>query len=383
MRATPVARATLGYVLAPAALVGAAEAAYAALLIHDPVENPQRAPFAGVFFARAGALTALALGVIWSVLRAWRARRTVARLPGELGEMPAPGAFRSLLARSLGDDRLDVAYWIPSAGRYVDDGGHPVSPAPGPEQAATAVVRGGEPVALVVHDRALQAQHDLDREIGAAARLAVDNERLRAETLVQLERLRASRARVVAMADTTRRQLERDLHDGAQQTLLAVLYELRLAGGAAVTAGNLDLAKALAQGSREAELGLDELRDLAHGIFPAILTEAGLGPALWTLADQAPIPIEIDEVVEARYPAGAETAAYLVVRDAVDDAATRAATHVVARVDATADRLVVEVRDDGGARSSDGLVHLADRVGALGGRMDVHGPRVRAEIPCA
>ena len=122
-----------------------------------------------------------------------------------------------------------MAYWLPGSRRYVDHSGRPVDPHASGARSVTPIVRNGEPVALVIHDQALSAALDLEREIGTAARLAVDNERLRAEVLAQLEDLRASRARIVEAGDAARRRIERDLHDGAQQRLLALSYELRLA----------------------------------------------------------------------------------------------------------------------------------------------------------
>jgi signal transduction histidine kinase len=244
-------------------------------------------------------------------------------------------------------------------------------------------VRDGQPLAVVVHDWALAAEHDLEREIGAAARLAVDNERLRAENLAQLEDLRASRTRLVATADATRRRLERDLHDGAQQRLLAALYELRLAASATSTQ-NSDpaLVAKLSEASRLAEQTLSELRELAHGIYPAILTEAGLGPSLRTFADRAPIAVEITGVVDDRFDANVEAASYLVVVETVNDASRNTATLASVRVHNGGASLIVDVDHDGSTTSSDLAVHLADRVGALGGQLAVDGTAVRAELPC-
>jgi signal transduction histidine kinase len=382
-RASPAARSAMWYGLGPAALVGLTQAAHAGVLVWEPAEDPRRAVFAALFVARAAALALLAAGVTWSVVRARRICSAVARLADELGAAPAPGMLRAALARSLGDDSLDVLYWLRGSRHYVDASGHAAEPCTQDGQAATQIVRQGEPVALVLHDRSVHAEHDLEHEIGPAARLAVDNERLRAEVLSQLEHLRASRVRIVETADATRRRLERDLHDGAQQRLLAVSYQLRLARAAAEADGERVAATALSAAEQEARCALSDLRDLAHGIFPAVLTEAGLGPALWTLADQSAVPVDIEHAPEGRYPSTAETAAYLVVREAVEDGARRSASHVTVRLSQDRDHLVVEVRDDGNARRTGGPVHLGDRVGAVGGRLDVRGAQLRAEIPCA
>ena len=170
-----------------------------------------------------------ALGVLWGALRAVRTNQSVSRLAASLDVAPAPGTLGVTLARWFGDPRLTVAYWSDSTQSYVDPSGHAVDPVPARSQVATPIVRRDAPVAVIVHDRSLLAEHDLAAELGAAARLVVDNERYRADILAQLADLRASQARIVATADGTRRQLERDLHDGAQQRLLAVLYELRRA----------------------------------------------------------------------------------------------------------------------------------------------------------
>ena len=183
-------------------------------------------------------------------------------------------------------------------------------------------------MAIVVHDAALLEGPALEREIGSAARLAVENERLQAEVLAQLEDLRASRARIVETGDAERRRLERDLHDGAQQRLLALSYDLRLARAAAEAEGDREHATLLASAGDEAQAALGELRELAHGIYPAILAEAGLAPALATLADEAPLPVELGEVPPERYGAPVETAAYLTVAEAIADAAGRRATFV-------------------------------------------------------
>ena len=147
-------------------------------------------------------------------------------------------------------------------------------------------------MALVAHDTTLSGAEALEREIGAAARLAVDNERLRAGALSQLEDLRASRARIVDAGDAARRRLERDLHDGAQQRLLTLSFELRLARAAAEAAGDEELAGLLASSGAEVQAALDELRELAHGIYPAILTEAGLGPGAADAGRRRAVPVE-------------------------------------------------------------------------------------------
>jgi signal transduction histidine kinase len=313
------------------------------------------------------------------VIRARRARSAIARLAADLGEAPAPGSLQAALARSLGDETLEVAYWLPRSQRYVDAAGRPLEPLAADGRAATTIVRGGQPVALVLHDSALSGAA-MERELGAATRLAVDNERLRAEVVSQIEDLRASRARIVEAGDATRRRLERDLHDGAQQRLLALSYDLRIARAAAEKDGDLVDARLLAEAAGEAQAALEELRELAHGIHPAILTEAGLGPALATLADAAGLPVEIGEIPAERFPAPVETAVYVVVAEAIADAARRSAGFASVSVTSDDGLLFVEVADDGAKRIS-ALTHVADRVGARGGRLEAANGIVRAQIP--
>jgi DNA-binding NarL/FixJ family response regulator len=226
---------------------------------------------------------------------------------------------------------------------------------------------------------ALVDERELERALGSAAKLAVENEALRAEVLAQLHDLRGSRTRIVEAGDAERRRLERNLHDGAQQRLLALSYDVRLARA---EAAEEELAALLDAAGDETDAALDELRDLAHGIYPAILTEAGLAAALETLADEAPLPVEVGDVDAARHAPAVETTAYIAIADAIEDARGRGATFLAARVIREGDRLVITAEDDGVPRGSR-LVHVADRVGALGGSLDVGEKSLRAEVPCA
>jgi len=382
VRSTQAARRSLLYVLAPAAGAAIATATYALVLVRDGAENPRRQPFTGLFVVRASALVVLAAGVSLDAWRRYRTARAISRLVDDLGAAPPPGSLGAALGRSLGDEHVEVAYWLNGSKRFVDAAGREVEPRDQRGRATTSIVRDGQLVATVVHDSAISSDRDLEREIGAAARLAVDNERLRAEILAQLHDLQASRSRIVETADATRRRIERDLHDGAQQRLLAASYELRLASSVAAAEGDLTLVDRLSACAEGVQHALVELRNLAHGIFPAVLTEAGLEPAIRTLADRSPLPVELGELVEDRFAAAAETAAYVVVAEAVDDASRRAATHVDVAVAEDRRCLVVDVCHDGTEYTPTVVTHLRDRVGALGGRVDVNGTRVRAEIPC-
>jgi len=365
--ASPAARRTEVPLLATLALAGGAEAAYGVALILQPAENPERTSFLTLYVVAGCALTLVALAAGWTMAQARRKRSAVARLASDLETAPPAGSLAAALARSLDDPRLDVAY--PVGERLVDGAGHPIET---DGRQATPLVRDGATIALLLHEPGSMLPHELERELGSAARLAIENERLRAEVLSRLHELRASRARIVATADTERRRLERDLHDGAQQQLLAVSYDLRRA----LSEADGHLASALQAGIEEVESALDELRELAHGIHPASLSEAGLDAALRTLADSARAPLEIVACTQERLPPAAEAAAYAVAIEALERTDEDG---VVLRATRSGHTLVVDAEGAGIAPS----VYLADRVGALGGTVAATARGLRAVIPCA
>lgn len=374
------ARRVLVPVAGPGMLFATAVIAHSIAVQRVAVEDPSEPLFLAIFLVGCVAVMLVAAGLGWDVLRTQAQRRSVARIVASLGEAPAPGSLGSALAHAVGDPDLRIAYRLSDPDRYVDAHGRPVpDPVAGPGRALTALVRDGQRVAVVSHTTALP---ELEREMGAAVRLGLENERLQAESLARLEELRASRARIVETADAERRRLERDLHDGAQQQLLAVSYEIRLARAGAKTDGDARTATLLEEAIDESQAALGELRELAHGIYPAILAEAGLGPAFATLADSAPLPVEIRNAVAGRFPAPVESAAYLLVIEALDDAARRGASHAAIDTVRDRDRLVVTVEDNGSDRDSE-PVRLADRVGALSGTLEVEPTRLRAKFPCA
>jgi signal transduction histidine kinase len=383
------ARRTLVPVALPAIALAGAVVAHTVALHRIPVEDPSHPAFLSIFAAQSSAVLLLAAGLVLAVVRTRSQRRAVSRMVTDLGEAPPPGSLESALGRALGDPALRIAYWLPSSERYVDANGRPVDPPSGqPGRAVTTLVRDDRPIAVVSHGGAFT---ELEREIGPAVRLGLENERLQAEVLAQIDQLRASRARIVETGDAERRRLERNLHDGAQQRLLALSYDIRLARAAAESNGDGATQTTLADGVDEAQAALRELRELAHGIFPAILAEAGLQSALETLADSAPLPVEVNGFAEERLPAPVEMAAYVMVAEALDDAIARRATVVTVAMAVDQGRLVVTVTDDGSPRQVEevaeaadaSMVAVADRVGAVGGALDV-GPRtLQASIPCA
>ncbi len=376
----PARRALLPVAL-PAILLAAAVVVHAIALRRRPLEDPSQLAFRAIFVTGCAAVLLLAAGLVWAAVRTRVQRRAVARIATSLGQAPPPGSLRAALAQAVGDPELRIAYWLPDVDveRHVDASGRPVAePVAVTGRAVTALVSDGRRVAVVSHTTALP---DLERALGAAVRLALENERLQAEALARLDQLRASRVRIVETGDAERRRLERDLHDGAQQRLLALSYDLRLARAGAQTDGDTRTGSLLAEATGPAQAALGELRELAHGIYPAILAEAGLAAALATLGDAAPLPVEIRDPIEGRCPAAVETAAYLLVAEALQDAAGRGASHTTVSVVHDGGRLLVTVDDDGSGRTT-GMVQLADRVGALDGRLAVEPTRLRAELPC-
>jgi signal transduction histidine kinase len=329
-----------------------------------------------LWLGQAVALVALALGVSWEWVRSRRTRSALARLVVELAASPSPGGLGAVLARTLGDPSLTLLYPLPD-GRRVDARGRPTKPGPG--QTVTPLVRGGQTVALLAHRPGLLDDPGLVEQIAATARLALDNERLQAQVHAQLQDLRASRTRIVERGDAERRRLERDLHDGAQQRLVSLALSLRLARLGDVTASD---AAALEQAEAEIRQALAELRELAHGLYPAALTEEGLGAALQALAEQAASPLALGRLPQERFEQKVEAAAYFLVAETLKRSRPRRAAVEAAPADG---QLVVEIQTD--QQPPQGLTDLADRVGALDGRLLVQaasggGTRIRAELPC-
>ena len=315
----------------------------------------------------------------------------VGKLIARLGETPGRGQLRDELARALGDPTIELVYWLPDGERFVDARGRTVQlPAPGSGRGVTRVERDGELVAAIVHD-ALNFDRELDA-IGAAAAIALENERLDAELRAKVAELRESRSRMLRIGLEERRRLERDLHDGAQQRLVSMALNMRLARDR--MREDPDAAERLLDGaSSELDAALEELRELARGIHPAVLSDRGLDAALETLARRAPLPVELNRDARERLPESIELAAYFVVSEALTNVAKYAdATHAQVNVARRNGKLLVEVTDDGvgGAdpTGGTGLRGLADRLAVIEGRLEVESPpgagtTIRARIPCA
>ena len=327
------------------------------------------------------------LGLLLGILRARWSEGRIAGLVVELGRGVPVGGLRDVLARALGDPTLELAFAGPSGSGFVDAHGLAVElPVADGSRTVTRLERDGELVGVLVHDPEVESEAPgLVEAVGNAARLALENERLAAEVRAQLEEVRASRARVVEAADAERRRVERDLHDGAQQRLVALAMRLQVAKETTPGASVL-----LDEATAELQTAIGEVRGLARGIHPTILTEAGLRAAVDALAERTQVPVSVD-IPDRRYDPQVEAAAYFVVAEALTNVA-RYAGATEARVSADQDhgRLVVTIVDDGrgGAdpAAGSGLRGLADRLAAMDGRLTVSSPPdggtiVRAELP--
>jgi signal transduction histidine kinase len=309
-----------------------------------------------------------------------------------LASAPPPGSpVREMLAESLGDRDLQVAYWLPDRRIFVNERGAPVElPEPDSGRAWTSVDRGGRRVAAIIHDADLDAGPELVQAAAAAAALALDNEQLKADLRARLEELRASRVRIVEAGDSARKRIERDLHDGAQQQLVALALDLRMLK--AKVHGDGDSAALVERANAKLAAALDELRELARGIHPAILSDRGLAPAIQALTRRVSLPIDCDLRVEGRLPDAVEAAAYFVVAEAITNVVKYSeAGRATVRAWQEGDRIEVEVVDDGiggaDAAGGTGLRGLADRLAAVDGALTVESPvgegtRVHASIPC-
>ncbi len=305
--------------------------------------------------------------------------------------LSADAPVREALAESLGDRTLSIAYWLPDREAFVDEEGHPVPlPEPGSDRAWTAVDYEGQRVAAIIHAAHLEASPELVQAAAAAASLALDNERLKADLRARVEELRASRVRIVEASNAARRKVERDLHDGAQQQLVALALELQLLRTR--VGENPDALELIDGIDQKLRAALEELRELARGIHPGILTDRGLAVALDALVTRAPLPVVQEIDLPERPPAPVETVGYYVITEALANVLKYAeAKTAVVRAHYSGEDVIVELEDDGNGRADErkgsGLQGLRDRVATLDGTLMViaepgTGTLIRARIPC-
>ena len=313
-------------------------------------------------------------GVAGTVL-AGRAEAAVVGLVVDLGKLSGRGALRDRLAETVGDPTLEVGFWVPAQERYVDELGRPLELSGLDGRELTAIDDGGSQVAILLHDPGILDDPQLRAGVGSATRLAVANARLQAEIADRAAGIEASQQRIVRAADEQGRRLELELRQGPLRRLERV---------AVLAAGVDDDLR------RQADAAQTELRELAHGIRPGLLTERGLAAALGGLAGGAAVPVEL-EVTPARFAPVVEATAYFVCAEALTNVAKHGrASHATVRIAPDRGQLVMTVVDDGvgGAalQPGSGLRGLADRVAALGGRLTVEdapagGTVLAASIP--
>lgn len=307
-------------------------------------------------------------------------------------ESPRRPQLGVALAAALGDPSVEIAYWAREPGVYVDGDGHELElPAVGSDRAAVEVESGRRRIGAIVYDATLIAEPAVVRSAARVLALALDNERLTAELRASGERLRASRARIVAAADDERRRIAQDLHDGLQSRLVLLAIgigsvDADLTASPSVRASTAELATRLQE-------AIAELRELAQGLMPAVLTERGLYAATRELAARAPIPIEMHVGANGTpLPTPVESTGYYVIAEALTNAIKHSrARKLVMRLGQDEGALWIEIQDDGvgGARigGGTGMRSMADRVDALGGRLVVDSPAgggttIVTEIPC-
>ena len=371
--ATSAARRTIAPVLLPGAIfLGLVVAHQVHDLGHGWVGTDQLDQT--LRLAESVTLVAVALGVGWQRVAARRIRGRLAGLVVEMTGALRPGGLRDLISAALDDPTLELLY--PFQGGWIDPAGRQEALPSSEARAVTSLLQDDEVAAVVIHTPGLLDDARLVEELGRAARLAIDHERLQAQQRAHLERLRAARTAIVAATDAERRRLERDLHDGAQQALAGLAMAIGLARGSA--GGEHAERMALAQG--RVRTALNGVRALAHATYPAALDEAGLAAALDVLSDWRP-NVELGALPERRLDPALEASAYFIVA-----ALTRTDGDAMVDVDVHHEpaQLVIDVR----AGAPPELAEAEDRVGALSGQFAVNetpagDTHVHVELPCA
>ena len=337
-------------------------------LSNDPTDR-------ALLAAQVAALVLVAAGVAWARVRARRMRAELTRLVVDLGESPPPGGLRDQLADAFGDPSLDLLHAQDDGAQWIDGSGLPADIQPGSDRQVTRLVAGGREVSAVVHRPGLFEEPAIAAELADAARLALEHERLNALRRAHLRSLQASRGRIVATADAERRSLERDLHDGTQQRLATLAVAIRLARRQ-LASQDSDLDAELAAAEEGLRDALAELRELAHGLIPAVLAHEGLKPAVEALADRSP-RLVVGEVPAERFAAPVESVAYFVVAEALRRSGDGDVAVSARRDDG---RLHIRLETTGGAVGP--TTDLEDRVGAVGGTLTGGADGLSVELPC-
>jgi len=336
------------------------------------------------------ALPAMAVAFLVGLLR-WRlfVARAMQRLATELPGQAEPEQLRAALADAFDDPSIEIIYRLDGDhDRWVDARGEPFVPPPEGSGRWVSEVSGDG--AAIVHDAGLRDDKAFIATATSYALMTLDNQRLSAQARALLREVSSSRARIQATADDERRRIERDLHDGAQQRLVALRIQLELV---AEETRDADRAATLRRLGEDVDDAIEEVRSLARGIYPAVLADRGLVEALRSAALQSPLPATVLAAGVGRYSREIETAAYFCCLEALQNAAKHAAGATAVVIDASDNgTLRLEVRDDGAGfdprrtTESSGFVNMRDRLSAVSGQLATvsspgQGTRIIITIP--
>jgi signal transduction histidine kinase len=332
-----------------------------------------------------GARVLLPLGFLVALVQAdLFAGAARANLLRELITRPSPERWRDVVALALDDPGLRMAYWDTTSYRYLEPGGNELTTQAGPNRTWVEADRDGRPVAAMHIDRALAEDPELVQVATSATVLAIEHGRLEGELL-------ESQARIIAAGDAERHRIERDLHDSAQQRLVALRIHVALASERLYVAEQRDMVDQL---GAEVEEAIDDLRSIATGAYPDVLRQAGTAAALRSVSRYAAIPVSIDDQLSSRHPEAIELAVYFCCLEALQNAAKHAGPGSVASVRLSQDDgyLSFTVEDDGTGFASGrvkrgaGLNNMADRVSTAGGTLHIasavgRGTQVTGRLP--
>jgi signal transduction histidine kinase len=389
-RASRAMRRTLVPVAVGALIAMTASAAYLVLRRADQWS----AATTTVGYIAALAIPGLVAGFLVGLIR-WRivGNRALRLLTEEFGEASSGSRVRDLIAEAIGDPSLEIAYWTGDPGHWADESGAPVHlPRDDPTRAVTEISARGRPVAALQHDPAHVGEPTVREVAGGFALMALENRRLEAELHVSLRELRESRARILHAVDLERQRIEHDLHDGAQQRLVALRVSLEVARETLEddpeAAGDM-----LAKLGSDVKATLDEVRALARGVYPPLLADHGIGEALRMAARTSALPTTVRSAGIARYSQDVENAIYFCCLEALQNAAKHAGASAATITLSENDELSFEVRDDGcgfEGQPTDGigLDNMRQRMAAIGGRLKIEsvpgeGTTVTGIVPAA
>jgi PAS domain S-box-containing protein len=326
------------------------------------------------------ATPAVSVGFVVGLVRSRAsAARALAKLSATFGGRPSAGQLRDAIAEAVDDPSLEIAYWTSEdPGGWVNDGGRVVAlPTETPDRATTEIRSGGALVAALVHDAALAHAPVMTEAAKGYALMALQNQRLETQLRSSLQELRASRRRILSAADKERRRIERDLHDGAQQRLLALAIDLELAGDL-VSSDPARGTERLHELVKDVNEAMADMRSLAGGVYPSLLVERGLVEALREAAAACPLAATVSASGVGRYGPEIEGAVYFCCLEALQNAAKHAeGASSVAVTLWEEDGIHFEVRDDGGGlrekavSEGAGLANMQDRIGAMGGNLTI------------